>query len=138
MMHELVARNRAAIVADTTEAARLRSSPATTELVENGVPRFLIQLSRALLFGGNGSSTPEVDAIAIVESASRHGAELRALGFTASQIVYAYGDICQAVTGLAIAQNVAITAREFRTLSRCLDDAIAGALTGNVRLTSSV
>ena len=41
-----------------------------------------------------------------------------ALGFTVSQVVHDYGDICQAITELAIEQNAPITTDEFRTLNR--------------------
>ena len=37
--------------------------------------------------------------------------------------------MCQAVTELAVEHNVLITAGEFRTLNRCLDNAIADAVT---------
>ena len=40
-----------------------------------------------------------------------------------------YGDICQAVTELAVQMNAPISTEDFQTLNRCLDDAIAGAVT---------
>ena len=46
-----------------------------------------------------------------------------------AQVVHDYGDICQAVTELAAETNAPITVDEFRTLNRCLDDAIAQAVT---------
>jgi hypothetical protein len=48
---------------------------------------------------------------------------------TVSQVVHAYGDVCQAVTELAVERQAAISTDDFRTLNRCLDDAIAGAVT---------
>jgi hypothetical protein len=39
------------------------------------------------------------------------------------------GDVCQSVTDLAIEVGTAISTHDFRTLNRCLDDAIAGAVT---------
>jgi signal transduction histidine kinase len=50
------------------------------------------------------------------------------LGFTVDQVVHAYGNICQAVTELALELHAPITTDEFHTLNRCLDDAIAGAV----------
>src|SRR4029453_9828130 len=50
-------------------------------------------------------------------------------GFTVGQVVYDYGDLCQAITDVAIEQNAASSAAEFRTLNRCLDNAIADAVT---------
>jgi hypothetical protein len=136
MMHELVTANRAAIVADTTDAAQRRGSPIASGLVEHGVPRFLSQLAQALLFDERGGSTRDLRAIAIGESASRHGAELLALGFTVSQVVHHYGDVCQAVAKIALAQRAPISVREFQILNRSLDEAIAGALTEHARLTA--
>jgi signal transduction histidine kinase len=46
-----------------------------------------------------------------------------------SQVVHDYGDICQAVTELAVELAAPIDADDFRTLNRCLDDAIASAVT---------
>jgi hypothetical protein len=43
--------------------------------------------------------------------------------------VHDYGDVCQSVTGLAVEQDIPISTDEFRTLNRCLDNAIADAVT---------
>src|SRR6185436_3747505 len=43
--------------------------------------------------------------------------------------VHDYGDVCQSITELAMESNAPISAEDFRTLNRCLDDAIAGAVT---------
>lgn len=48
---------------------------------------------------------------------------------TVSQVVHEYGDICQAVTELAIEKNARIDTNDVRRPNRCLDDAIAGAVT---------
>jgi hypothetical protein len=45
-----------------------------------------------------------------------------------SQVVHDYGDICQAVTGLAVELDAAISTDDFQTLNLCLDDAIAAAV----------
>jgi hypothetical protein len=44
------------------------------------------------------------------------------------QVVHGYGDICQVITSLAIEMHASVTVREFRTLNRLLDNAIAGAV----------
>ena len=46
-----------------------------------------------------------------------------------SQVVHDYGDVCQVITELAMERNTPIGTDDFRTLNRCLDDAIAGAVT---------
>jgi signal transduction histidine kinase len=50
-------------------------------------------------------------------------------GFTLEQVVRDYGDVCQAITNLAYELREPIEVDEFRTLNRCLDNAIAGAVT---------
>jgi signal transduction histidine kinase len=72
----------------------------------------------------------------IGESGTLHGRELMALGFNVSQVVHEYGDICQAVTEIAIEQNVSVTVDEFHTVNRCLDHATARAVTEHARLTA--
>jgi signal transduction histidine kinase len=47
--------------------------------------------------------------------------------------VHDYGDICQAITELAVELNAPISTDDFRTLNRCLDEAIAGAVTQYTR-----
>ena len=58
-----------------------------------------------------------------------HGHELLLQGFTVSQVVHDYGDVCQAITELAVEMNAPISTDDFRMLNKCLDDAIAGAVT---------
>ena len=62
------------------------------------------------------------------ESATRHGRELSDRGYTIEQVVHDYGDLCQAVTDLAYELGEHIEVNEFRTLNRCLDNAIADAV----------
>jgi signal transduction histidine kinase len=45
------------------------------------------------------------------------------------QVVHDYGDICQVITTLAGKKAAPVTIDEFRTLNRCLDNAIAAAVT---------
>jgi signal transduction histidine kinase len=90
--------------------------------MEHGVPVFLDQLANALR--GQLISNPD-----IAQSAVQHGHELLLQGFTVSQVVHDYGDVCQAITELAVEMNAPISTDDFRVLNRCLDDAIAGAVT---------
>ena len=93
---------------------------------DHGVPLFLDQLVDELRHGP--SSTTE-----ITKGATKHGHDLLAQGFTVSQVVHDYGDVCQSVTDLAMETNAPIATADFRTLNRCLDDAIAGAVTEHAR-----
>ena len=124
MLHEFVTANREEIIKRCRAKVAARSVPPPTEAeIDHGVPLFLEQLVDALRIGGNQPNS----AIAI--SALLHGHELLLQGFTVSQVVHDYGDICQAITELAVELNIPITADDFRTLNKCLDDAIAGAVT---------
>ena len=133
MLHEFIAVNRDEIVSRARESVRARSWPSVAigEL-EHGVPLFLTQLSETLRL--EATSTPFPSG-AIGATAARHGADLLRSGFTVSQVVHDYGDICQAITALAVEQRAPITVEEFHTLNRCLDTAIAEAVTEHARVT---
>jgi signal transduction histidine kinase len=44
-------------------------------------------------------------------------------------VVHDYGDLCQAITDLAVEYDAPFSVDQFRTLNRCLDNAIADAVT---------
>jgi signal transduction histidine kinase len=67
--------------------------------------------------------------VEVAKSAGAYGKELQKLGYTLSHVVHGYGAICQAITEIAIVKKAAIKTEEFRELNRCLDTAIAGAVT---------
>jgi signal transduction histidine kinase len=134
MLHEFVTTYRTEIIARAREKLTARPWPSVSaEELDHGVPLFLDQLSEVLLTEQNGGA---YSPGAIGSGATRHGRDLLTLGFTVSQVVHDYGDICQAVTELAVEQNAPITTEEFRTLNRCLDTAIAEAVTEHARLTA--
>ena len=134
MLHDFLTSHRDAII--VRSRAKLTDRPwplVSTSELEFGVPLFLTQLAETLRL--EMTETP-FSATAIAIAAAKHGAELRALGFNISQVVHDYGDICQAVTEVAVEQRVAITTEEFHVLNRCLDTAIAGAVTEHARITA--
>ena len=123
MLHAFITANRDEIIARCKAKVAARTgAPSTESAIDHGVPVFLDQLRGALRFGQ--LTTPEINASAI-----QHGHDLLRQGFTVSQVVHAYGDVCQAITELAVELDAAISAEDFRTLNRCTDDAIAGAVT---------
>lgn len=63
------------------------------------------------------------------EQSEKRGKEYRRLGYTISDVVTGYGDLCQAITYLAGQRGMEITSREFRQLNLSLDTAIAEAVT---------
>jgi hypothetical protein len=87
-----------------------------------GVPLFLDQLCEQLRSGSSESDE-------IGDSAKKHGHDLLKQGFTIEQVVHDYGDVCQSITDLAVELGAPISTDDFRTLNRCLDNAIAGAVT---------
>ena len=134
MLYEFVETYRDAILAKTRIKVSTRPwPPASTSELENGVPMFLGQLAETLRW--EHTDTP-FGGQAIGESAARHGRALLRLGLTVSQVVHDYGDICQAITELAVEQNAPITTDEFHILNRCLDTAIAEAVQEHARITA--
>src|SRR5687768_13215192 len=134
MLHEFITSYRDAIIARAREKLTDRPWPlASTSELEHGVPLFLTQLSETLRL--ETTPTP-FSQETLAASATKHGGKLRALGFNISQVVHDYGDICQAITEVAVEQHVPITTEEFHTLNRCLDTAIAEAVTEHARITA--
>jgi signal transduction histidine kinase len=134
MLFEFVTVYRDAIIAKTRGKVSTRPwPPASTAELENGLPMFLTQLAETLRW--ENTETP-FSPQAIGDTATRHGRDLLALGFTVSQVVHDYGDICQAITELAVEQKTPIATEEFHILNRCLDTAIADAVTEHARITA--
>ena len=132
MLYEFVVANREAIIA-RTEAEEIRTgpSPSTGKLVDAATV-FLTQLSETLRL--EATATP-FSSTAIASTAARHGRDSLALGFNVSQVVSSYGAIRQAITEVALERQTPIDIQEFRILNRCLDTAIAAAVTEHARLT---
>jgi signal transduction histidine kinase len=132
MLYEFIAMHREDIVARTRDRVRGRPWPSVSSReIEHGVPLFLTQLVETLRFEVTAERSPN-DAMSA--TAVRHGAELSAAGFNVAQVVHDYGDICQAITEIALEQNAPITVEEFHTLNRCLDTSIADAVSEHTRL----
>jgi hypothetical protein len=104
------------------KAASRGTSEGPIEAVDHGVPKLLDELVDELRL--KRVPNPEVR-----KTATKHGRELLNQGFTVSQVVHGYGDVCQSITEMAVARNAPIAADDFRILNRVLDDAIASAVT---------
>jgi hypothetical protein len=124
-----------------------------SEQLRRGLPVFFRQLMGALeniaveppasvidreglVKAANASDEPAIALAAgrphdveVAQSAGAFGKELQQLGYSLSHVVHAYGAICQSITEIAIEKKAAIRTEEFRELNRCLDTAIAGAVT---------
>lgn len=134
MLDEFITTHRDVIIDRARQKLTARPWPSTSvEELENGVPLFLTQLVQALRTESTGAAHSPRD---IGSTATQHGRDLLALGFTVSQVVHDYGDICQAITEIAIERNAPITTDEFKTLNHCLDTATAEAVTEHARITA--
>jgi hypothetical protein len=123
MLKEFIAANRAEIISRCRAKVAVRPHPGPVRVgIDRGVPMFLDQLLDEL---GQGPSSK----LAITSTARQHGHDLLIQGYTVSQVVHDYGDVCQSITELAVERSTDISTNDFRTLNRCLDDAIAGAVT---------
>jgi signal transduction histidine kinase len=123
MLSAFIALNRDEIIRRCRAKVATRSTPPPTVAeIDHGVPLFLNQLVDALK--GGATSTTDIGA-----SAHLHGHDLLLQGFTVSQVVHDYGDVCQSITELAVETNAPIITDEFRRLNGCLDNAIAAAVT---------
>jgi signal transduction histidine kinase len=105
-----------------------------------GIPLFLDQIIKTLemeqgsepmtsrrVSGAAGGGKVALSEIGM--AARRRGQELLRHGYTFDRVVHDYGDLCQAITDLAVEDSVPIKVDEFRTLNRCLDNAIADSVT---------
>jgi signal transduction histidine kinase len=155
MLYNFLFENRDKILEMTeTKTLDLAGARPSSEQLKRGLPIFYRQLLTVLRDEeARVSETGAVDIHAMVEaamindepaiahasghpdemnlakSAGGHGVELLRLGYTLSHVVHAYGAMCQSITEFAIEKNAKITSAEFHDLNRCLDAAIAGAVT---------
>jgi signal transduction histidine kinase len=122
------------------KVARRPARGATVAQLANGIPMFLEQLTRTLqaeeggrldesllISGSAGGDSATLSEMGV--TAAAHGKELLTLGYSVDQVVHDYGDLCQAITDLAVERDAPVSVDEFRTLNRCLDNAIADAVT---------
>jgi hypothetical protein len=134
MLHAFLTENRQLLIARCRDKVAKRFEPAeAASSVDHGVPLFLAQLVETLqaeqtTSARSGDTDPTPAPTAIGRAAALHGAELLRRGFTVDQVVHDYGDVCQCVTALAVERATPISTDEFRTLNRCLDNAIADAV----------
>ncbi len=140
-MHDFLLNNRDELIARCTAMVAERPRRAATkEQLANGIPLFLSQLTRTLraeeegedaqslrISGPPGGDTTRLSEMGV--AATAHGKQLLRLGYSVDQVVHDYGDLCQAITGLAVERDAPFSVDQFRTLNRSLDNAIADAVT---------
>ena len=123
LLHDFIAAHREQLIARCKEKATERSdSPPVRQAIEHGVPVLLEQLVSVLRSGLWPG--PEIGHTALL-----HGRDLLRAGLSVSDVVHTYGDVCQSVTELAVELDATISSEHFRVLNKCLDNAIASAVT---------
>ena len=153
MLYDFLNKHQKEILASTeNKTLELAGDHPSSDQLKRGLPVFLKQMIEVIHHAGDPADAPERDLSAIAKaaddgdepamaeaarqpeeallakSAGLHGAEMLRLGYTLSHVVHAYGAMCQAITEVAAKANLAIKAGEFHALNRCLDVAIAGAV----------
>jgi len=137
VLHEFLSSHRPELVERCQRKVGERTAPkVASNVVQHGVALFLDQLIRRLraeqsqgaassrrVPGPAGGIKPAHSEIG--DAATVHGGELMRRGYTVEQVVHDYGDLCQAITELAVELDFHIQADEFRILNGCLDNAMA-------------
>ena len=141
MLHEFLIAHRLELIDRCRAKVARRFAPAATDAqIEHGIPHFIDQLIRTLqleqmsepmqshkVSSSSDGRQPDFSEIGVM--AKQHGRELLQHGYTVDQVVHDYGDLCQAISDVAFDRSAPIQFDEFRTLHRCLDNAIAEAVT---------
>ena len=126
MLHEFLTKNRDEILGNARALGAARARPAApSHEVQGAAAGLLDQLVEALRTKQAAESKL---TNAAVGSAALCGPELRQTGLALAQVFHDYGDLCRAVVELATDKDVAITTAELRTFNRCLEDAVAAAV----------
>jgi signal transduction histidine kinase len=137
MLHTFLEDNRGDLIARCRAKVAKRLAPRSTPPeLDDGIPLFLTQLVEALRIeevplAANDPESGDSRAVDLemTAGATRQGRQVLQHGLAVDQVVHGYGDLCQAVTELAMERGTELSTGEFNTLNRCLDNAIADAVT---------
>jgi signal transduction histidine kinase len=140
MLHDFLANNRQELAARCRIKVGERVGRSATDIqLREGIPMFLEQLISTLRIeqtrhpmdsrrvSGPAGGWPALSEIGV--SAAQHGKDMLDLGLSVDQVVHDYGDLYQAITDLAVERDAPFQVDEFRSLNRCLDNAISDAVT---------
>jgi signal transduction histidine kinase len=131
VLDDFIVSNRQTIIAGAWARVASRGSPRPTEIEQKtGVAAFLDQLGDAIRLA---RSDEGLDREQRATDAGRHGNDFFQMGLTVGQLVHGYGDVGHVITELALQQRLPISEDDSRVLSRCLDDAVADAVSEWVR-----
>jgi len=134
MLHEFLEQNKEQIfVLCRKKILKDSDNKVTSETLEQGLPLFYSDLIDVLARTAAANYVETEDIPSQDKSktygAASHGKESLKLGYTISQVVHAYGAVCQSITEVAELNKFKISTQEFHQLNRCLDTAIAEAVT---------
>lgn len=131
MLLDFLREHRDQLIERSRRRVALRTAPRAGETeLQKGIPLFLTQLTETFRLEMAGD---RADSGALEADATVHGAELLKNGLSVAQAIHDYGDICQVVSELATELSAPIPSVEYTTFNRCLDDAMASAVTEYLR-----
>ena len=131
MLLDFIQEHRGELIDRVRRRVALRAVPRAGETeLEKGIPLFLTQLTEIFRLETMGGRP---DSGALEADATVHGAALLRNGLSVAQAIHDYGDICQVVSELATELKTPIPSVEYTTFNRCLDDAMASAVTEYLR-----
>jgi signal transduction histidine kinase len=130
MLYQFLAENRAKILALTVKKTdEVSQDKPTTEKSERGLPQFYDHLTGELEREAKGlPKVPEKDEGP--DTTSKHGKELKRLGYSVSQVIQGYAVLSRAITETAKAAKATISADEYKTMNGALDLAVSEAVAG--------
>lgn len=137
MMYEFITANRSWLLERCKQFREARSRAGPDERTDEGIALFLDQLTASLKVDiANGDRSREISGsdvgipahFEIGSSAAIQGRHMEELGFNVNDVVHSYGDICHAIVELAMQQAMSFDVGEYRMLNRCLDNAVASAV----------
>jgi signal transduction histidine kinase len=137
MLHEFMSANRAELVSRCRTKVTTRATPGSSSPVD-GISVFIDLLIETLRDEQVGAHASVKLGQQLGKDAGHHGGDLLRRGFTVAEVVHDYGDLCQALTELAHERGETISVDEFHTFNRCLDNAMADAVTAFSHLRDGV
>lgn len=139
MLYEFITANRSWLLERCKKFREARTQVGPDPRTDEAISLFLDQLIESLkieqVTGSDASDDISGSTIGIPShfdigtEAAKHGKSMENLGFSVNDVVHSYGDICHAIVELAIQQSMSFEVPEYRMLNRCLDNAVASAVT---------
>ena len=123
-LQEFIKANHDKLVSMTRQKVAKRGvEPRPNEREAHGVPIFLDQLCEALVAEAKRDQAHQAEPDPptnpnVAETAALYGHDVLRMGLSVDELVHEYGDVCQAVTELAVELDAPISVLDFHTLNR--------------------